>query len=542
MATEQQLLTALRAADAAGNHDDAQRIAGMIQAQRSQPAQPKPTSFWQGVKEGIFPAVNNAQTALEFINPASAIPRLIMGGGGRNARTAQADRSFAAAPTRGSTAGKIVGGIAGTIPTMALPGMSGAGLIPRILSQGATQGAASGAMLSSARNVQGVARDAAIGAGLGKGGELVAKGVGAMIGGRNVSPNVRLLAREGITMTPGQLGGKNSVRQFVEDKVLGSIPGISNIPDAAAARGTNDLRRAVANRVLKPIGDSVEKGTPIDTAMIGQLQDKVYGNLENAAGNLQLQLDPDLALGMSNIVQNAPRMVGDEGAKQIQANVEHIVKMTNSQPITGQVLRDTLGEIRSTASGAQGELRSQLWSLHDELANALERQNAPEASAAFTNAREAATLMKRMESAASKSTNGEFGPTQLLQAARQRGFGTTTGNIANGDARLMDLANAAADVMRNKTANSGTVPRALAMKALAGEGSLGLGAIGLGALGHPLPAAAIGTSMLGYVPGIAEILQRMALDRPQVLQQIGRGVERASPLVSNAAVAGLLPR
>ena len=41
---------------------------------------------------------------------------------------------------------------------------------------------------------------------------------------------------------------------------------------------------------------------------------------------------------------------------------------------------------------------------------------------------------------------------------------------------------------------------------------------------------------------IADILQKMAINRPQVLQQAGRAVERSAPLVGNITNAGLLSR
>ncbi len=493
----------------------------------------RPTSFWQGMAEGFQAPARNIGKFADAINPvtwaADALVKAIghpemTSGAQRQSLDRKFQRAASRSPNQGSTLGKIAGNVAGTAPTMMLPGG------PLV------QGAASGALSSEDTSAGGLTRGALIG---GMAGHLGGK-VGGMIGGKVLPKNVRKLVDEGVTLTPGQLAGPRSARQFMEDKVLGSLPGLNAIPDAAAQRANNSLRVAVGNRVLKPIGETVPKGTQVNHAAIGQLQDKVYGNLEHAAGNLNLQLDPELAMGMSKIVQDAPRLVGQDGANQLQANIAHIAQMTHQQPITGQPLRDTLGELRKTASGAQGELRTQLWNLHDEVANALERQNAPEASAAFTNAREAAALMKRMETAASKATDGEFGPTQLLQAARQRGFGTSTGNVASGEARLMDLANAAADVMRNKTANSGTVPRALAVKAAAGELGMG-GALGAIGMAHPVPAAAIGASMLGYIPGVAEILQRFAVNRPQVLQQLGRGVETAAPLGAGLGIAGLLP-
>ena len=286
----------------------------------------KPKSFWQGFKEEMATGANAAETALSATNPIMAIPRLVeravtgRDNTTRNKRLDAMGRAVDAAPTQGSTAGRVVGGVVATAPTMLIPGMGGGGLASRLLSQGAVQGAAGGAMLSRSRTAGGVARDVAVGAALGKGGEVAAKGVGRLIGGSRVPENVRKLADEGITLTPGQRAGPRSIRQFYEDSVLGSIPGLREIPAAARRRAENDLRVATVNRVGSPIGVSVKRGTPINNEAIKQVQDKVYTAYNEAARNLAMNLDDTLVGGLESIAQAAPRRAGPEGA---QGLVEH---------------------------------------------------------------------------------------------------------------------------------------------------------------------------------------------------------------------------
>ena len=507
----------------------------------------KPTSFWQGVREGITPAATNAMRAAEMLNPVTAASKAAMQMFGRQspiAVTAQGidragqDMSRRSA-TRGSTAGRIVGGVAGTLPTMALPGIGGAGLMARVLSAPVVQGAAGGALLNEDRTAGGMARDMAIGAAGGKAGEVLARGAGALIGGRNVPKNVRMLAEEGVTLTPGQLAGPRSVRQFVEDKVLGSLPYVNNVPAAARARGANDLRRAVANRVLAPIGDKIPKGAQINDEMIGVIQQKVHDAYGAATERLALAPDEQLLDDLSAVAAANPRRVTSDVAQQVSANIDHVFDQLAQGGLSGQPLREVLGQVRQARAGATGGMKDQLGDIHEALASAVARQNGDEAASAFNAAREAETLLARMEDAAGRAgvDNGEFGPTQLKAAADKLGFGTNRGNRANNTARLGDLANAAADVMRNTTANSGTPDRLLAGSLLTGSVPLGIGA-GI----NPLAGAAVGASMLGYVPGIADILQKMAINRPQVLQQAGRAVERSAPLVGNITNAGLLSR
>lgn len=496
----------------------------------------KPKSFWQGFGESIGTAANNAETALSSINPIMAAPRLIeravtgRDNTNRVARFNAAEESKAQSRYRGSTAGRIVGGVAATLPTMGLS-------VPSSFLTSLSQGAAQSALLSEARTPQQFAKDVTVGSALNLVGDRVTRGLGNVIGGRKVPKNVRLLAEEGVNMTPGQLAGPRSVRQVIEDSVMGSIPGVREIPAAARRRAENDLRVAVANRVGKPIGLNVKRGAPMNSETMRPIQDQVYTAYNEAARNLAMNLDSTLEQGLGNIAQAAPRLAGPEGAQQVAANTGYVTDRLLQGELTGQQLVDTLNELRSAAASAKGETRSQLMAVYDEVADALARQNPSQNVSDFTNARESVALLKRMEDAAAKSVDGEFGPTQLLQAARRRGYGTSTANVANAEARMMDIANAAADVMRNTTPNSGTIPRHMATGALSG----GLG--GAGALGFvdPLAGAVLGGSLLGYVPGVSRILQNMALNRPQALRAVGSGVRAAAPMVGAGATAGLLP-
>lgn len=136
----------------------------------------KPTSFFQGVGEGLTKAGTNALQLLE--KGPMGVPLKIAGGlidyaqgatpsfsAGksiqRNALTANA-----AMPTRGSTAGRITGEVLGSIPTLAMPGGA------------LVQGAAGGVLLSDdINNPRQVATNALTGAVAGKAGDIVGRRV-----------------------------------------------------------------------------------------------------------------------------------------------------------------------------------------------------------------------------------------------------------------------------------------------------------------------------------------------------------------------------
>lgn len=464
---------------------------------------------WASKIPGVGPAVDKLGQALGFDSTEGAVAA--------NDRQRQSN-------TR--TGYQLAGNVAATLPTLYLPGGA------------AVQGGATGALLSERpTDAVGVLKDAAIGAASGKAGEMTGKFIGGVLAGKNVPANVRLLANEGVTLTPGQRGGR--ISNIIEDKVLGSIPLVSDIPAAARARGANDLRVAAANRVLAPINTSVNRGTPINNEAIGRIQNLVENAYDNAISPLSLQLDNTLNANLDNAVSGAAREVGDGGAQQLSSYASYL-KDRLANGLSGEPLKREIQALRGVASETMKKdplLGNRMWGLHNALDDALTRQSG-EAAPAYRSAREATALLQRFNDAASKSVNGEFGPTQLLQAAKRRGFGTTTSKIASGEAAMLDLANAAADVMRNTSANSGTVPRAIAAGGLLG--GLGGGA-GVMAGANPVTSTlAVGTALAPYTPGVDRLIQSALLDRPEWLRTAAQPLLRNAPrLGSLGAATGL---
>lgn len=115
----------------------------LAQARRVVPTKPKETSFWQGVAEGVMPAAYNAAKVVNRVNPIMSIVNTVTGGGldqAANKGQSQTTERLGRTGYQGSTLGRITGAVAGSLPTMAIPG---AGWLPTL-----AQGAASGAMLS----------------------------------------------------------------------------------------------------------------------------------------------------------------------------------------------------------------------------------------------------------------------------------------------------------------------------------------------------------------------------------------------------------
>lgn len=375
----------------------------------------------------------------------------------------------------------------------------------------------------------------------GGGGGLVGAGLSRVIGGQEVSKPVRVLADAGIVLTPGRRAGPGSMRQRVEDSVLGSIPFVNAIPNAAKARSRDQLNIAAINEAaLKPI----DLNLPMDTApghdTIKHVQDLVYGAYGDSLKALGLVDDPALQTGVDAIRNGAIANVGESNAPQLGAIIDRTLEPLANGPVSGDDLQRVMSGVRGDASKLAGSadanqraMGDQLWALHNELDDALARQNPADALPAYKNAREAVTGLRRIEDAAQRAPEGVFTPNQLFQAAHRKGFGTTSSKLAAGEARLQGLADAAKVVLPDVIGNSGTPERLL------GAGALGGGTGLLGSI-DPTLGAMTGASLLGYIPGVDRLLQNFALNRPDPFRKVGGLFGRAAPALGTAGtVTGL---
>lgn len=217
--------------------------------------QAKPTSFWQGVAEGLQKPATNAVRMLAKTNPlgmladaATGVVRNTAVGMDRGAEAAKA-RS----PYQGSTAGRITGGIVGSLPTALLPGGA--------VAQGAYGGAA---MTNDINDVRGTAIDAAIGATAGKLGQQVGKRVLAPVAERigRTAPVRRLgeAAAKAVGKAPLPLPKVTKAERVVARATPDLAPVRQNVADAARLKLPYAL--ADADPRLRTLGGSVARFSP----------------------------------------------------------------------------------------------------------------------------------------------------------------------------------------------------------------------------------------------------------------------------------------
>lgn len=503
--------------------------------------QAKPTSFWQGVAEGIQKPATNAVRMLAKTNPigmladaATGVVRNTAAGMDRGAETAKA-RS----PYQGSTLGRIAGGVVGTVPSAFIPG--GPLVAPM------AQGAAAGALASNDINdVQGTARDAAIGSAFGLGGGLigkaVSKGVARAVGGRRATPPAppkmpkqqayrdatEVLSKNGVLMTPGMRRGGMARR--IED-AADTIP-LS--PSRAAKEGSLvDFNRGVYNQVLEPLGIKAKsKVTPGQDAY-NKLDDTVSTAYDQAAQGLRLQMDDGLMSRLSGYADNAVATMGPEDAAQLNANIANILKWRQRDaPLAGKEVSATLADMRKVASSARASgkmtLADTLWSMHDDIEHAAMSQSPQGVVSNFARARESMRRMHILDKAGAKSTDGFVTPSQFKTAVHSKGYGVTDKRLARGEAPMQNYADAAALVLPDRLPNSGTAERA-GLLSLA-NGAAGAGAanlLGIAPIAAPLAAAP--ASM--YIPAVNRLMQYGRQLSPSRIE-FGGAVNRSAPMLN----------
>lgn len=380
------------------------------------------------------------------------------------------------------------------------------------------------------------------GAVLGLAGHAAGKAVGAtasrLLGGKKASKAVQTLADEGVVMTPGRRGGP--IRRTFEETVLGSVPFVKSIPQAANQRSIDQLNVAFYNRVLKPIGQKLPMSTTPGREAVDNLGNVVYGAYDAATSRLNLGMDRGLQSSIDHIKRTAGVSTG-QNAKQLKAIIDQSVDPLTRGPVSGSAVRDLMGEIRKAASGFKGSasanernMGDELWRVHDALDAALARQNGGQALKDFQAARQSVSLLKRVEDAASKSKTGVASPQQFRTAVTKRGYGTTTQKAATGKAPMQDLSDAASQVLPATIPNSGTIERGV------GASLMAAGPASILHYLDPTMGGLAASSMAGYVPGLDRILQNFALKRPDLLVRAGKAVERASPALGTAGAQAAL--
>jgi len=474
---------------------------------------PKDDSRLNAFVNGLIKPVDNLVSAARQIPGVAAADDAISGllGVKSGGETVQANDAARADDTR--TGYQMLGNIAGTLPTLVMPGGA------------LVQGGAAGALLSDGNNAFDVGKDALMGAALSKGGEVALRGL-ARAASPQISDNLRTLIDAGVRVTPGQVARSEggAVGRFLarsEDRAI-STPFVGDQIAGARNKSLETFGRATINRALEPIGQSLPEGIGGRNAVryagdkLGEAYDAVLPRL-SATGDRQF-LD-DLAS-----VHEEAAMMEPSRARQFENILGSLNRYwQDGVALDGRALKeietrigDRVRRAAMSTDADQRELGDRLGDVLSAVRDLAARQNPAEAEA-LSSINRGWKSLTQVERAAGNSRS-EITPAGYSQAVKMSSDTVRRRGYARGEALNQDLADAGSEILPSQIADSGTAGRWQQSNILANV---------IGAAQIPGYAAAQGAS---------RVLTRDPTMTSDTLAQLLRYGAAATPVIAPASI------
>lgn len=350
-------------------------------------------------------------------------------------------------------------------------------------------------------------------------GEAVGSVMGAIVGGvgagvrtsparpRVAANAAQRLQAEGMQITPGQIAG--GVWRNLEDKAT-SIPIVGDMIRNAKVRGNEGFNRAMANRVLAPLGEEVPANVAPGRETIAYLQDRIGQAYDDVLGRVSVQRDAQLDADIQAI-QQAAQMLPDNGQAQLTRIVDQLINRRLQGPVSGRnykAIESEVGQMAAdyggSATASERELGRLLTDLRGALRDTVTRSN-PNEAAALTAVDDGFANLTTIERAAANSQDGTFTPNQARTAMRQGDRSVRKRATARGTARMQGLVDDAQAVLPSTIPDSGTAGRLMA-------GGAGF----LAGINPLLAIPAVGAAAVYSRPGIGAINALSQMRAPQV--------------------------
>lgn len=473
----------------------------------------KVAPYARGFVEGMAdPMVGTAQLGANLVGQGEGINRAI------------AEKEAQGQTLGTSKLGRFAGNVLSPANLAIASRISG---VPTVM-QAAGLGAASGLMqpVTDARNfaaeklTQGVTGAAAGGIG-----GAVIKGAAGLISPK-MNANQRLLAEEGVTLTPGQLVGGGASR--FEEK-LTSAPFLGGAISEARSGGIEQFNKAALNRALSPLGQKTEK---IGREGFKEVKQAIGTAYDDVLSQVSVTADDEFVSNLANLrsmTQNLPKAQADQFDNLLDNLV--LSRFTTSGKMSGETMKKVESELGRKASNymrdASADVRD-LGSALKETQNVLRQQvmrNNPAKATELQQINEAFANYARLRRASSSvgAEEGIFSPAQLLSAVKAEDKTVGKAGFAQGKAKLQDLAEAGKSVLGSKVPNSGTADRLAAQlnNPLAIPGMVGGAAVGI-------PASLL------YSQPSQRLLNRV------LMSQRGPGAQRLADLLRSGAAPAVL--
>jgi hypothetical protein len=343
------------------------------------------------------------------------------------------------------------------------------------------------------------------------------------------NPSLAMLRSEGVQPTVGQTLGGMAAR--IEDKAQ-SIPFVGDAITNARDRANQQFNVAALNRVVAPIGGRINVAGTEGVKQAGDMLSAAYDRALQGLGGVTMDAQARAELAT---VQQMANSLPAQTKRQYQTILQNFVtgRMTPQGGMNAQTFKIIDSDIgkraaayRSSSVASERELGDALTETQRILRDSVARQD-PNYAQQLEAANAGWAQLVRVENASNAAANfgGEFKPSQLMSAVKQgdRQVHVRGRGAARGDALMQDLALAGQDVLPSRTANSGTVDRAL----LLGTGGA--------AVADPFIT---GSLLLGgaaaYTTPAQNVLRSLVSDRPQFANALANIIRKSTPLASTA--------
>lgn len=446
--------------------DAPQTDAAFLGAPEAAPAAPQPPAPKGDVGLGLLTgALKPFDTAAQIVDQyvpgmKDVDAKLAQMTGTPNAPIGQVVKENAAA--QGKTpdaASAFAGNVVGSVPI--------AMLAKSPLLSGALVGATSS---DNPRDLGSLARDTAFGAVGGKLGEVALNTAGKIIAPK-VSEAAKALMAEGVNLTHGQtLGG---TIKHIEDG-LSHVPVLGDLIKNAQARSLDTFNRAVVNRTLAPLGESLPANIATGNDAFEYAADrlgKAYGDL---LPTLNVKADAPFAVALRTLRGESkllPEAQQTQFSNIIDQWVARPLNDSGALTMTGDVMKTVdseLGRLASTYSGSaaagEREMGNLLAKTQGALRDMVRRGNPAEASVLDAINKGWASLVRVRGATASigaANRGGVFTPANLMGAVKAADKTAGKGSFAKGKALMQDIAQHGQELLPSSVPDSGTAGRGL---------------------------------------------------------------------------------
>lgn len=431
MATLEQIEKALRAADAAGNVEDARMLAQAYAEMRGQQGPKADFSGVQGsasTKATAPPVTIGGQSTEQMpgwkraaFGVASAVANPIIGVGQMTGlmddNTAQESVARVQA-IRGTPEG-FAGGLGGDVALMAAP-LSRVGALSKGGQYAASAGAGAGfAGLQPVMEGEDRGTNVLLGGALGAAGQKGANALNALgqRAAQAITPEMRALYEaakaRGIQLTPSQISDSKGLK-FLQSQ-------LSRLPLAGAGRGA-EQRAAFNRQIAKEIGEDADAVTP---EVYARAKARHSAQFEDLTQRNNLKVDQGLMRKLADIEAEA-RLVGGDALSGVRAAIEDLMGRSQTSAagaiIPGrsyQAFDSQLGGITKLGTPAShfvGKVRSAVRSAMDDSISPADKE-------AWQQLRREYGNRKTIRDLVAKGDGGELSPAQLMGRVTANNYG-----------------------------------------------------------------------------------------------------------------------